>query len=161
VAEGSSHVEAWEQTTITRKSRNANTNLHGNALLQDASEDLKFTTLKDWFAWWDVKPIKGKLRMYKAVRPDGLDFYAGTVRYEVGNIVECSDWRENYDEECGRALHCCPHLFLTDGYARGDHIHVAVEVAVRDMRLPKAMSMPDKIRVKKLKVLEIVKGDSQ
>jgi hypothetical protein len=156
-ARDSSHVEAWDLVTITKKSKDTDLKLHGKALVQDATEDLKFTTLKEWFDWWDVKPEKGKVQLYKAVRPDGCDFYSGKVHYEVGKTVECPDWQEDWQEECGHGLHCSPHVFLTHGYANGrEHIHIAVEVDVKDIRLPKLFSMPDKIRVQKVKVLKQV-----
>jgi hypothetical protein len=157
-ARDSSHVEAWERATISKQSSNSNLQLYGNALVQNALENLKFATIKDWLRWWNVKPQKGKVMMYKAVRPDQTDFYNGTVKYVVGETVQAPDWKEDYTEECGCGLHCCPHLFLTEQYAQQEHVHLKVEVDVKDLRLPKEFSMPNKIRVKKLKVLEIIKN---
>jgi hypothetical protein len=161
VARGSSHVEAWEYVTVTRKSKNSRADLHGKALLQDASQDLTFISLKEWFDWWDVKPAKGKVRFFKAVRPDGTDFYSGKIHYDTGKTLQCPDWLEDYNEECGHGFHVSPHVFLTDAYAGAkDHIHIAVEVRTADIRLPKTFTMPDKIRCRKLKVLEIVEEES-
>ena len=162
VAWGSSHVEAWERTTITNRSKDSETKLHGKALLQEASEDLSFPSLKEWFVFWDINPIKGKVRMYKAVKPDLTDFYTGKIHYEVGKTIACPDWLDDWQEECGHGFHCSPQLFLTDNYAQGkDHVHIAVEVSVKDLRLPKdgIMSMADKIRCCKLTVLEILKQE--
>ena len=136
VACDSSHVEAWERTTITRRSKNSETKLHGKALLQEASEDLAFPSLKEWLAFWDIQP-KAKLRMYKAVKPDLTDFYTGKIHYEVGKTVACPDWLDHWQEECGHGFHVSPQLFLTERYAQSEHVHIAVEVAVKDLRLPK------------------------
>jgi hypothetical protein len=134
---------------------------HQQSLVRYISEEKSsFASVKAWLKYWELTPKDGKVTLFKAVRPNSKSFNTGSVGpvlYADGATVECPDWLENFDEECGHGLHCSPHLFLTELHAQNPHIHKAVDVDISDIRLPKgSMSMPDKVRVKKVQNIRSV-----
>ena len=145
-------IDAWQQSTLVMRGDKKKVTSHQQSLVRYIDEENnKFASVKAWLKYWELTPIDGKVTLFKAVRPDSKDFHSQTVLYTDGATVECPDWIEDFDEECGHGLHCSPHLFLTEKYAQLPHIHKAMIVDVVDICLPKgAMSMPDKVRVKKV-----------
>ena len=153
-------IDAWQQSTVVLRGAEKKATAHQQSLVRyiDEEKDKQFESVEAWLTYWELKPVDGKVTLYKAVKPDGTDFRTGKMNYAVGATVECPDWLENYGDECGHGLHCSPHLFLTHKYSKNPHVHRAVEVDVADIRLPKSpMKMPDKIRVKKVQNIRTAK----
>ena len=107
-------------------------------------------TKNDFLDIYDSKRIgKTKIKLIKSVNPDTLcDFYTGTIKYE--GIVNCSDFDDNENIQCGRGLHlsALPEQALSYNH-QGKLLEC--EVNIKDF-----VVYPDdisKVRCKKVKVI--------
>jgi len=89
--------------------------------------------------------------MYKSVKDDDTDFWSGKIKYENGKVVECPDWHEDYENECGHGLHLSPQPWMTQRYNIGKIKKCRVKVG--DIKIHPTPLMPDKVRCKKVEVI--------
>ena len=97
------------------------------------------------------------LILYKSVQKNYTDFYTGQVKYEVGKTVVCPDWDDRQSRECGGGLHLSPSIDLCKRFNKG--IYLKCEVSIKDILVHKNPDMPEKVRCKKVKVLEEIKDN--
>ena len=109
--------------------------------------------ITDYFTKEEIK--NKKVELIKIVDNDYYDFYIHTVKYEVGKIIECPDWKDTNEIECGNALHLSKTIQKAKKYNKPGKI-LKCEVLLSDMRVYK-YGYQDKFRCKKVKVLEEIK----
>ncbi|MFA6168890.1 MAG: hypothetical protein WC700_19855, partial [Gemmatimonadaceae bacterium] len=98
---------------------------------------------------------KGKVVLYKSVRPDTrCDFYTGRIKYE--GVVDCPDWDANPEIECGNGLPLSPTPGMALSYNRG--LVLECEVSPKDI----AVYAPNvtKVRCRRVNVIGEYKGES-
>jgi len=97
---------------------------------------------------FDLRPREGKIILFKSVQPDTfLDFYTGKIKYE--GVVECPDWDDNPELECGGGLHLSPTPELALSFNRG--FVLRCEVALEDIVIyPYNI---DEVRCRKVQVI--------
>ena len=59
--------------------------------------------IEKWAGLKSLEIKNGKIKLWKAVRPDGTDFYSGQISYM--NKAIAPDWDESPKIECGHGLH--------------------------------------------------------
>ena len=55
--------------------------------------------------------------LYKSVQKNGTDFYTGKIHYS--GIVQCPDWDNNKERQCGGGFHLSPTPELAQSYNIG------------------------------------------
>ncbi len=116
-------------------------------------EGRKPKTVKQWLDLFGVKVSNNKAILYKRV---GRDYSTECeIKYVPGTVVETPDWDDNPERECGGGLHVCPAPRYCDQFRSGDNdLYVELEYDLNDPAVVvEDPSYPEKIRVKKVKVL--------
>jgi hypothetical protein len=95
------------------------------------------STIKEWLELKGIKPQRGKAILWKAVKPDGTDFYSGTIHYELDKEVVDPKWDESFAGECGYSLHLADSPAGAKYFARdkGDFKLLQVKVKLDDCRV--------------------------
>jgi hypothetical protein len=92
----------------------------------------------------------GRIALYKSVQPETFtDFWTGKIKYE--GIVECPDWDDNPDRECGGGLHLSPTPKLALSYNPSGVVKKCL-VALEDFVV--FHGNIDKVRCRKVEVVE-------
>jgi hypothetical protein len=86
--------------------------------------------------------------LYKSVNPENhCDFYTGKIKYQ--GVVECPDFDQNSDRQCGGGLHLSPLPEMALKYNEGKVLKC--EVDINDIVVfPTDIT---KVRCRKVKVL--------
>lgn len=98
-----------------------------------------------------IEIIEGKLKLYKIVHENEMDFHTGKIHYKKGEIITAPDWDENYNGECGNGI----HLSSSPDEAKTYHNNGIVKsflVDPKDIKIyPRNLT---KIRAKTVEVLD-------
>jgi kynureninase len=130
-----------DDTIITNKTKRASFNINNFIEIYDISED------------------KDKLVLYKFVQNNFTDFYTGKIKYKVGQIVECPDWNDDINNECGGGLHLCPTIKDCKKFNNSKNGHaLRCEVDIKDIVVHPKPQYPYKVRCRKIKVIEEIKA---
>jgi hypothetical protein len=111
-------------------------------------------TLDKFIIQHGLKEEDKSIILYKIVNNDYSDFYTGKVKYKVGEEVACNDW-SNKDRECGGGLHLSPTPEFAMKYHQGKVLKCKVKI--KDIKVYSKCSFADKVRCKKVFVMEEVK----
>ena len=112
-------------------------------------------TLQDFIKIYRVETSNEKLLLYKFVQTDFTDFYSGKIKYEVGTTVECPDWDDDINIECGGGLHLSSSVASCRMFDSSSNGHVLkCEVAPIDILVHPKPIFLQKVRCRKVKVLE-------
>jgi len=112
-----------------------------------------------WAAMKNLPIRKRVIRLWKAVRPDGTDFYTGTISYLADAVAP--DWDPTATNECGEALHLADspsgaRYFVSSEYRQTFRL-VEVEALVKDCRcFPGHPEYPMKLRARACKFVREV-----
>ena len=97
-----------------------------------------------------LKKTKDGFILYKSVKPKILcDFYSGSIKYEIGKTIECPDFDEDENRQCGGGLHLSPTKEQALQYSHG----TILECAVKEKDFVIFQGDFSKVRCKKIKVL--------
>jgi len=96
------------------------------------------------------------LILYKSVNPDNRDFQTGEIKYEIGKVIECPDWDDDFEEECGKGLHLAATPFFALNFHDGKLLKCRVKI--KDCRTVANPTYPIKVRCKQVEVIEEYKG---
>ena len=120
------------QVTACGSSITVHALLHNAILINQTGEDIRINRLHPsaqviaqpiWLhtkaSFLDIYPAdeNGFVTLYKVTKADGCDHHTGKIKYE--GIVECPDWVDNPDQQCGNGLHLSPLPELALGYHQG------------------------------------------
>ena len=152
----SAHVEAYEWSYVVKFS--GKVEKYGDAIVR---EDFKYPrSVEEWCRWYGIKINNGTVKLFKAVREDYTDFYSGEIKYEIGKVVECPDWDDEFTGECGHGLHlsAIPSGALYFVSTGEKYVLLECEVNLEDIRIYNNGKpfYPFKVRCKKVKVLRKV-----
>ena len=131
---GSSQVTAYDSSQVRAcgSSITVHALLHNAILINQTGEDIRINRLHPsaqviaqpiWLhtkaSFLDIYPAdeNGFVTLYKVTKADGCDHHTGKIKYE--GIVECPDWVDNPDQQCGNGLHLSPLPELALGYHQG------------------------------------------
>ena len=114
-------------------------------------------TLQDFIKIYRVETSNGKLLLYKFVQTDFTDSYLEKIKYEVGTVVECSNWNDDINVECGSGLYLSSSVASCRRFNSSSSGHVLkCEVDPVDILVHPEPVFPQKVRCRKVKVLEEV-----
>ena len=127
------------------------TKIKGGTQLKAAEP--KPATMTEAIKRWGMKPVRGKITLFKAVCKD-LKSERG-FHYPIGETVSATDWHDR--AECGGGLHLSPTVMDARRCFEASTRWLEVEVAVKDLALCSVHeSVPDKCKARKLKVVREV-----
>ena len=117
VLRGSSHAVLWERSHAELR-ESSHAVLWDFAVVHYRDQQVKLlsphatakqidypSTIKEWLELKGIKPQRGKALLWKVVKPDGTDFYSGTIHYDLDKEVIDPKWDESFTGECGYGLH--------------------------------------------------------
>jgi hypothetical protein len=104
----------------------------------------KISTAGEWLEYWGVEVSDGIAVLFKAVGGDWVSSRGFT--YEPGTEPACEDWNPDPTISCGQGLHFCPAPSVALGYRGDAKKFVACPIALKDMVVSEAGSVPDKVR---------------
>ena len=104
----------------------------------------------------EINKKNKKLIFYKITNDDSKDYYTGKIHYKNKTTVECPDWDDNYNGQCGNGFHVSPTIEDAKKYNSPGKIK-KVLVSPEDIKV--YINDLSKVRVKKLYVVGDVKED--
>ena len=161
VAWDSAHVEAWGFVSVLQQSAGVScvAGTRATLITPDYPE-----SPAEWAAMKSIPVVANELRLWKAVNPNGRDFYTDTVDYLAGDLVVAPDWDPDYSRECGHGLHLADspeaaRSFVADRYRDTCRL-LEVVVNVEDCRCyPGRPEYPQKLRARACRVIREVPRD--
>jgi len=137
----SSHAELWDSShAVLRDFAMAHYRDQKVKVLspQATAKQIDYpSTVKEWLELKGIKPQRKQALLWKAVRPDGTDFYSGTIYYKLDKEVVDPEWDETFNGECGYGLHLADSPAGARFFARdkGDFKLLQVKVKLDDCRV--------------------------
>jgi hypothetical protein len=100
-----------------------------------------------------IKPNKGRINLWKCVRPNGTDFRTGTIQYISKSEITCPDWQTDLEAECGNGLHLADSPSGARYFVNYDQLKTArllrVSAKIEDCRcFPGQPNYPMKLRAR-------------
>ena len=157
----SSHVEAWDFSSIVKLSTSSviiKSGIKATVIIPEYPQ-----TIEEWAELKGIKIQKGRLCLFKCVRPDGKDFYSGTINYLQKNkdIVDPL-FDRTHAGECGKGLHLADSPEGAKYFVDREQEYLLLKVSARAadcIPFPGQPSYPMKIRARACRfVREIEKG---
>ncbi len=161
----SSHVEAWGSSHVVARDFASIVKLSVDTTIIQGIKATIITpiypeTMEEWCELKGLKITRGRVHLFKCVRPDGKDFYSGTINYLQKNkdIIDPL-FDRTHKEECGKGLHLADSPAGAEYFISLGQEYKLLEVTARVadcIPFPGLPSYPMKVRARACRFIKVL-----